>query len=273
MDVLGIAKHTLLEKDSNIGSVQLARGGVAANIAHQLANLGANAYILSVFGKDIFSDFLMQECLRQGIRTDFCIQLNAQSPVYMAIHDEKGEMRLAINDTHALDNIPLDLLKEKLLMTKDFDCAVLDCNLPENALQTVAQNTNLPLIADSVSVAKSERLKSILYKLHAIKPNKMEALALTNSKNVEDAAKALIDFGVKQVYISLGEDGLYFRDSSVFGKLPAQKVTLRHVTGAGDAMVAGLALGIAQKLPIEQIAALGVQSAAKQLSNTASSIL
>lgn len=91
---------------------------------------------------------------------------------------------------------------------KPADAVVLDANLEAETLVFIAENCTVPLYADPVSTAKAPRLLGALKRLRAIKPNAMEAMALTGEKDPERAALALLERGVEQVFISLGRDGM-----------------------------------------------------------------
>lgn len=269
LDILGTTNERLVYKDSNIGNVILKRGGVASNIASIIANeKNIESYVISSLSNDIFAEFLKQEAEKQGINCSLLIKTKEKSPIYLAIHDETGEMQLAINDTEAVNALKADEILEKYNKIKDFSCVVLDSNLNEDCLVELSKSIDIPIVADPVSTRKASRLKAIFNRIYAFKPNLSEALELTGKSCVEDAAKCLVDFGIKQVYISLGSEGVYYSDSQSKGKIKAERLRLKHVTGAGDSFVAGIAIGIARGLSIEETALLGTKKASEHLMKT-----
>ena len=59
----------------------------------------------------------------------------------------------------------------------------------------------------------------------------------------EEAAKALLKQGVRRVFVTLGEDGVYYRDGNGLSRrYRPDTVTMKNATGAGDAFTAGLLL-------------------------------
>lgn len=269
LDILGTTDESLISRDSNIGKVILKRGGVAANIASLIAReKDIESFLISSISHDGFSDFLRLEAQRQNINCSLLIKSKLKSPIYLAIHDENGEMQLAINDTDSIKAIKAQDILKKLNEVRDFSCAVIDSNLSPDCLKELCESIDIPIIADPVSTKKSERLKAVFSKIYAFKPNLSEALYLTNTSCCEDAAKCLLDFGIKQVYISLGSEGVYFRSAASSGKIKAKSLKLKHVTGAGDSFVAGIALGIARSLSIEETALLGLEKAGEHLTGT-----
>ena len=101
----------------------------------------------------------------------------------------------------------------------------------------------------------------MLDKLTALKPNRMEAellsgVTIRGEDDIRKAAKALLDKGLQQVYISLGADGLYAADrSGQEVRLECPRVQVVNATGGGDAMAAALAACIAHGKPLAECAA------------------
>lgn len=266
MDVLGSTKMAFHERDSLPGHVSFRPGGVGRNIAEQLVRLGAQVSLITAIGHDASASALIASCEELGIDLSSAIKVPYPSPVYLAIHDNSGDMLAAINDMRAMDALLPEHLKEPLL-TLSYDACVLDANLSEPCLEAVAKYSKAPILADPVSAVKGMKLLPILPRLSAIKPNHMEALAITGESTHEEASKALIRLGVSQVFISLGAKGLWYQDQENQGLLPVMDVPEVPLTGAGDALSAGLAMGIAKRGSIDAIALHGLLSAERFLIN------
>lgn len=79
-----------------------------------------------------------------------------------------------------------------------------------------------------------------------VKPNRAELLEATGATDVASGAQALLDLGAGAVVVSLGADGaVAFSGSETWTARPGHPVQ-GNATGAGDAMVAALAIGIAR---------------------------
>lgn len=263
MDILGMPLDAFRYRDSNIGEVRLAAGGVGHNIARQLAKQGAKVELMCAFGSDLFAQALEAACADEGVGTKYALKLQGPSCSYLAIHDETGDMAASLNDMALM--AALDAAAIRRLPRRGFQACVLDANLSSEALAAACDHLALPLIADPVSIAKALRLKPLLHRLTALKPNLLEAEALTSEQEPEKAAKALLLMGLKQAYISLGRDGLYYASADDSGWLkPGERIDA-PATGAGDAMAAGISLAIAQGLNPREAARMGMQEAEKKL--------
>lgn len=269
MDILGMPRDGFALRDSIIGSVRMVPGGVGRNIAQHLAAVpGTETYLVTALGSDDFARQLENDCKQKHILLTHTLRVNAPSPVYLAIHDAAGDMAAAINDMKALDALTPQAVAAILPALPDTACGVLDANLSEETLIAIAEKAHFPLIADPVSAEKSHRLLPLLHRLRAIKPNLLEARAMTGETEPEYAAQALLQKGVRQVFISLGEKGLYYADTEASGLLPAQKIAHGYLTGAGDALCAGLVLALANRQDAATAARSGQDFAVRYLMQT-----
>ena len=176
-------------------------------------------------------------------------------------------MALAVNDMSAMERLTPEAMQGRMDTVNSADACVLDANLSAEALMFIAKHASVPLILDPVSCAKAPKVKAILPYLTAIKPNRLEAEALTGERNVETAGEALLQAGVKKVFISLGAEGLYFADTACRGYIPAIPLPNMPATGAGDALCAGITLALLQGRPIYEAARSGCENAHQALLN------
>jgi pseudouridine kinase len=214
---------------------------------------------MTFLGDDSYAGLLIDACAAKGIGLNLAMRASGPSPLYLAIHDRQGEMRAAVNDTRALESLDPDALCKTLSGKDDFNACVLDANLSIACLKSAAACVSAPLIADPVSAVKSLRLLPVMDRLTAIKPNLLEAQAMTGENSPQLAAEALIRLGVKQVFISLGAEGVYYADTYRSGFHRASGIAGVSVTGAGDAMAAGITLVIAMGMPVDETALLGMR--------------
>lgn len=269
LDVLADAADPYREGDSLRGRVQFRPGGVARNVASHLARAGARVELMTALGNDGNARLLAQSCLEEGISLTYSMHTVFSAPVYVAVHDPLGEMRCAVNDMRAMESLTAGFILGSEAFRQPFDAVFLDANLSLECLAAATASVKAPLVADPVSLVKCERLRGLLPSLAALKPNRIEAEALTSETDPARQAAALLNMGVKAVYISLGEQGVYYADREDRGLLPAKAVPHKGLTGAGDAMAAGIAAGVAKGFPARETALLGLQFSAHHLEEIA----
>ncbi len=275
MDVGGRPDGALLSRDSNPGRVSFRPGGVGRNIAHDLRLLGLEVSLVTALGGDANSAALLQSCRELGLDMDMSFSFPGESGcVYLYMTDETGDMRLGLSDMALMARLTPALLEPLLPRLNGYDALVLDANLPTETLSFLAERCAVPLYADPVSAAKAPRLEGILPRLAALKPNALEAEALTGESEPEKAAAALLERGVGRVFVSLGAEGLLAAEKGALLRLPAERVPLVNANGAGDAATAAIVWAGTHALSLEaaaRAAALaGAAAAASPETNPAS---
>ncbi len=87
-------------------------------------------------------------------------------------------------------------------------------------------------------------------------------------QSLTDSGQELLRSGISSVIISLGGDGALFLDRNHACFCPALSVRTHSTVGAGDAMVAALALGWEKKLSFEECASLAMAASAGAVTTT-----
>lgn len=265
MDIIGTPTRGFTLEDSNIGRVTLQPGGVGRNIARQLAFAGMKVTLLTALGNDAYADMLRADCANEGVDLSHALQTGIQTSMYMCILDEQGEVVASVNDMPLTGSIAPLYIARELRVINTAPMCVLEANLSAETLLFTAEHAGVPLFVDPVNSAKAPRVLPILPHTTAIKPNLMEARTLTGCRSYQDAGKWLLDRGVKVAFISLGADGVYYTDKDSSGRVPAKPLPRAALTGAGDAMCAGLVMGLIQGKSAEECAVMGVTSATDML--------
>ena len=240
-DICGRPSRALIRHDSAPGRVSVRHGGVGRNIACDLARLGLRTRLVTALGDDGFGASVREGCRSCGVDMSLTrVVPGARSSVYLYLSDEKGEMDAAVSDMEITDLITPAVLLPLLGEINASDAVVLDGNLPEETIAFLCRQLRVPIFADPVSTAKAPRFIPVLGRLAAIKPNLLEARALTGKEAAEDCAEALLAEGVGSVFISLGERGMLAASGEEFVLLPCEKARLVSATGAGDAATAAV---------------------------------
>ena len=255
MDIGGSAEGALRLRDSNPGAVSLRPGGVGRNIAHDLRLLGLEVSLVSAVGDDPFGRALLESCEALGLDMSMTqLRPRERSSVYLYVNDDRGDMLTAVSDMAITDRISPEALEPLLPRLNGFDALVLDANLSEAALRFLAERTRVPLYADPVSAAKAPRLLPVLPRLRAMKPNRLEAEALTGERDPERAAAALLQRGLERLFLSLGEEGMLAAEGERLLRLPREPARVVNTTGAGDAATAALVWADLQGFDLERSA-------------------
>lgn len=249
IDVAGIPFTKLINKDSNPGKVSFSMGGVSRNIAENLRRLDIKVELLTVFAGDVYADLLKKNCMDLGIKIGNSLSMpNTTTATYVYIADSDKDMKLAISDMEIYKNITPTLLESRKDMLEQSKAIVIDTCLELEAIEYLLDNIKVPIFVDLVSVSRGMKVKDIIGKFHTIKPNRYEAemlsgIKINSEKDLIAASDYFIEKGVKQVFISLGANGVYYSNGFEKGLMSPYKSEIVNTTGAGDSFMAGIVYG------------------------------
>lgn len=280
IDIHGSSSVPLLAKDSNPGTVTVSAGGVARNIAENLARLGVDSRLVSAVGDDHNGRLLLRLSREAGIDTAAVWIIDgAATSTYLAVVGPDGDMQVAINDMHVMDRLTPERLQAREALLRQAALLVIDCNLPEAALAWLADTfSGHALFADTVSAAKAQRLRSCLSSIHTLKTSPAEAEALTglparSHSQLSEVARWLHAEGVERLFVTRGDAGVFFSTAEARGltkPAPAARA-VANAGGAGDAFVAGLAYGWLEDLSLDETLQYALAAAEMTLASAATS--
>ena len=241
IDIEGIIDHRVVAHDSNPGEVTISFGGVGHNVALNLANLKEEVHYITVLSDDSLSQAFYQDCLKHGIIMDDTIIIKDRKPsFYVAIQGQSKDMDIAVNDMKLLDELTITRIQKVLGRVKANDQVFVDTNMPQNSLAYLVSHCQARIFVDPVSTFKSVKLKGLLNNIYAIKPNLLEAQKMSGKKTVADIQKWFLKQGVQRLYLSCGDKGVYACDQKGSYHQAPYPTKLVNVTGAGDALMAGI---------------------------------
>lgn len=250
IDILGRSFNPLINLNSNPGHLKISAGGVGRNISENLARLGRKTYFIGALGSDNWGEILKTSTNNAGVNIDHCLTINnMQSSSYLSIHNNNGEMNIALSDTSLINSITPIFLSEKQGLLKKSSAIVIDANLDSETLEYICSNySSNNIFIDPVSCSKASKLLPFLKYIHTIKPNLSEAEILSGIKykKSDDLSKiclCLHQKGIKSIVISLGDKGVFASRESTQILISQPKTQVINVTGAGDALMAGLVHG------------------------------
>ena len=246
VDELYSANHHMLMSTTNDATVHRSAGGVARNIAHQLALLGLPVQLISVFGNDGEGDWLKTICGYVNIQLDAAITNQSLTGKYTGILNYDGSLFTALLTNTSLDTItPQHLQQHETLLSTAF-CIVADANIhPDNVawLAHFCFKKHIPFIIEPVSVPPAQKFaKMNLQGVHLVTPNEDElpAMCSNGGKTIEENAQEILDRGVEKIWLHRGKKGSMLFTKNANYTLPAPEVNdIRDVTGAGDGSLSG----------------------------------
>lgn len=227
--------------------------GGAANVANNIAAMGAKALLCGVVGEDVYSAVVSDMLKKSHIDSEFVLKDKTRPTTVKTRLIAQNNKHLARVDSESLEPLNKDLAKkiyecvEKVI--DDVDAIVLS--------DYIISVFSAPLIKDIVKLANRHDKTVIMdpkgqdfskYSgVDVLVPNMEEALIATKSskdKPVKEIASALRKIADK-VIITQSANGVYYYDGADEINLDSFRVELVDATGAGGSFVAMLALALA----------------------------
>lgn len=274
MDIQGFPNNPLVMYDSNPGQVDISMGGVGRNIAENLSRLNVNTKLISAIGNDLYGNTILSECKNLNIDVNDCLVSDEYSTsIYVSILNNSKDMQLAISHMDIIEKLDESFIHSKHKSIDDSKAIVIDTNLSNEAIDFITRTySHLPIFVDTVSTAKCLKIKDILDRFEGIKLNKYEAETLSGIKieNLDDVKKScefFINKGIKNVFITLGGDGVYCANTDKAVHIPGVKINIINATGAGDAFMSGIMYGFMNDLDLEETAKFSVGASILALSH------
>jgi D-beta-D-heptose 7-phosphate kinase / D-beta-D-heptose 1-phosphate adenosyltransferase len=246
--------------------------GGAANVATNLAALGAEVTLLGVVGDDPSGAELLRGLNQIGVRTDNVFRLSGRATV-MKKRLVAGDATLARVDSGD---------KEPLMGAAEVEFAGRVAALAQSAEVVVVSDYSgggvTQEVADTLAATdhgcvlldSKDPLRLRWRNLTAATPNHLEAQSTLGLRveadpswvDVGTVGEALRDaLGVHTLTITLAEEGVVVVDSAGATRLRGRRVANPDVNGAGDTFLAAFALSLGGGAPPRTAARLGIEAA------------
>jgi ribokinase len=234
-------------------------GGKGANQAITVKRLGGDVLFMTKVGNDHYGTTYHQNLIKNGFDQKLIIQ-DKKLPTGTAVIEltPKGENRIIafLGANGALSDKDL---KRRKRYWRGIGIFVTQLEIPfptvESGLKMAKDQGALTLLNPSPPIPLAPHLLSLV---DFIVPNEVEAQLLTGIKwkgdqDIRKMAEIFLNLGVKNVVITLGSKGLFFKNRSEEIRMNAFKVKVIDTTAAGDAFLGGLAYGLSENKPIREV--------------------
>ncbi len=229
--------------------------GGAANVVNNLHSLGASGYLIGIVGKDREANILKELLKKRGIdfnlieQDDFITitktRLIAKNQQLLRMDKEK----FFFKKPHKLKNVLTNILGNyKVIVVSDYGKGTISKGILE-----ILRNSNSKILIDP-----KKRNYNFYKDCYLITPNKKESeelsgIEINTEKDILKAGYKIINkTNTKNLLITLGSKGmvLFENQGQKITHLPAMARNVFDVTGAGDTVIATIALGLAKGLSL-----------------------
>jgi sugar/nucleoside kinase (ribokinase family) len=272
VDVLGRPIESLPRGQGShpIEQIEATVAGTAGGTAIDLARLGAEVRLIGAVGEDLLGELLALSLRREGVEAHLAPKPQAQTAAtILPIHPDGTRPAWHVPGASrelGPEDVPGELLDSAGVVHYGGFTALprLDGE-PAAGLLRRARAAGALTTADCLGIKRAdtdEPLAALLPEVDLFMPNRAEALALTGTTDVYDAARRLRRIGAGSVIVTCDADGCVIADEQGERTLPAFAAPVVDSTGCGDAFSAGVIMGLRQGWSLNRAATLGLACAA-----------
>ncbi len=254
------------------GKSAMVFGGKGANQAVSAIRAGGSTAFISKVGNDLFGSDMKAHYEKEKLPIQYILTDEKEATgVAQIFVSEKGENSIAVA-SGANMNLTVDDIQplEKLIIEAEIILLQLEIPLATVSylIDLAAQHQTKVILNPAPAQALSDQLLS---KVWILSPNESETKLLTNMDvtDVDSAKKAgavLLNKGLQNVIITLGENGCLLCNESGFQHFSAFKEDAIDTTAAGDVFNGSLAVALTENKSFEE--AIRFASAAAAISVT-----
>ncbi len=222
-------------------------GGKGANQAVAAARLGHAVKMIGRVGNDAFGETLLATVAKDGVDiTHVRRDPQAATGVALIIVEEQGDNAIVVAPGANARLTPQDIHAAEEIF-KGASVLLLQLECPLSAVAHAIQLARQHQVRVVLNPAPAQTLEAeLLERVDYLIPNQTELALLAGQDSIRAAMKVLLQHGVKNLVITLGEEGALVTDGAQEIHLPAYRVPVVDTTAAGDAFAAAFAVALAE---------------------------
>ena len=250
---------------NRITALRTDPGGKGLNVSKVIAKLGGDSEAFVLLGGSA-GRAVATALEGLGVRCHIAWG-EGETRTNLKIVDPVRRINTDINETgFAVPSALTDGLLERLAaVVHPGDIVVLSGSLPPGApadtyaawiTRCKAAGARVFLDADGAALAEGLRAKPFLVKPNDEELSRLLGRELRGVPALADAARQLVASGVENVVVSMGGAGAIYANADMLLRTEGLRVPVRSTVGAGDSVVAALALALGRGMPLHDAAVL-----------------
>ena len=262
IDQVSYVKRTPNDGETVFGdSYQMGFGGKGANQAVMAGILGAEVYVITCLGSDVYRDMTIENFKNNDVITDYIQTVDGSSGVAPIWVDESGQNRIIVIPG-ANDLIDGSLAIEALEEIGKPDVLVGQFEIPMNVNEQVFSYAYKIGVETVLNPAPANKPSDILLQNTSwFIPNEIEFEEIYGDIFNENNLLLFAKNVDTNVVVTLGEKGCAYIENNSVKIIKADSVKAIDTTGAGDAFVGAFSFALASKLDIEECLKLALKKA------------
>lgn len=275
MDIVAVSKSKVLKDTSNPGTIKHYLGGAGRNSALALTKLNLPNNFISVYGNDVYGNSFLSDARKNGIDIGMCQEVeNGNTSTYVYIEDLVEDYSLGVDDMDIIKELTPQVLSRYISRINQSNYCILDNSLSRSSLEYLCENLTMPIILNSVSVNKLDRVINILDKveillLHAQDLYNIMDLLGKSEYDIDQSIKYLNNL-IEHIIIVSPTEGLIYSSKKKYIQRSLNFKTEFNTNGCSSVTAATVAWGVFYNYSWEEIISFSINAMKSSLSTNES---
>ncbi len=274
VDIKGYPESNFIPTGRNAGRVEQVHGGVARNVAEDIANCELRPTFVSLIDKSGTGADVLRKLRDHKVNTDYIRATRDGMGTWLAVFDNDGDVFSSISKRPNLLPI-VDILDDHGdEIFENADSIVIEICVDKEIVKRVfklAKKYNKKVFAVVANMGIALQRRDFLQSIDCFVCNIQEAGMLfsdefsekTTDEMIEIISQKVIAAQIPSMIVTMGGDGAVYADKfGGKGYCPARRVEVKDTTGAGDSFCAGVAIGLTYGKTLAESCEIGAHLAA-----------
>jgi ribokinase len=242
-------------------------GGKGANQAVAIAKQGGDCIFLGKVGNDDFGANVLKSMQDAGINTNL-IKIEKGSTGVSIINVDKNGANNIVYIAGANNLVDEDYIDENKNILDEAEYIVMQNEIPEETINHILKICKDKNIKTILNPAPARSIDDEIIKLiDILVPNEHELARISGQKvesdeDVRSASQKLLDMGLKEIVVTLGARGVFYKNKDTEKFYDAYKTKVVDTTAAGDSFIGGFVNSLIQTKDIGKSIDFGQRVAA-----------
>ena len=274
IDIKGYALSPYIPQGRNAGTVIQIHGGVARNVAENIANIELKPTFISAVDDNAMGDDVIQKLKRHKVETKYMKKVKDGMGTWLAVFDHEGDVVASISKRP--DHKPIEQILDEHgdEIFKDADSIAIEIDTDKEIVKKTfmyAEKYHKEVYALVSNMTIAVERRDFIRRTACFVCNQQEAGILFSDDYSGKTPEEMIPIistkvqaaRIPAMIVTMGADGaVYANLHGESGYCPARKLEVKDTTGAGDAFCAGAAIGLTYGKGLKEACEIGAMLAA-----------
>ena len=274
VDIKGYPESNFIPTGRNAGRVEQVHGGVARNVAEDIANCELRPTFVSLVDDTGTGYDVVRKLKDHKVNTQYIRQVRDGMGTWLAVFDNDGDVFASISKRPDLMPIADILDEQGDEIFANADSVVIEICVDKEIVKRVfklAKKYQKKVFAVVANMSIALERRDFLQSIDCFVCNIQEAGMLfstdysgySTEEMIEIISKNVLAAQIPSMIVTMGSRGAVYADKfGDKGYCPARRVEVKDTTGAGDSFCAGVAIGLTYGKSLAESCEIGAHLAA-----------